>query len=313
MGGIGIVNNPLSRRNRRHPGLARRLREELGDDGEVVEASTPDELERAVERLRAARIDVLGIAGGDGTGQVVLTAFARAAPHVPLPKLLLLRAGTMNTVAHGHGIRGTPEHLLREVLARRRHGLALRTVTRDLLAVEADGGAPRHGFIFGTGVVVTFLEAYYATGRPSPLTAAALLVRAVGSALVRGELARGLTRREPLRVSTDGEEWPDASYLGVLAGTTPDLGFGFKVFHRCAEQPGSFHAVGVTATPLQLALALPRIRAGRPWRRRHAQDEVARDLRIEAEGLRFTIDGDLFGPVRRVRVSTGPAIEIVLP
>ncbi len=313
MGGIGIVSNPLSRRNRRHPELARRLREVLGDEGEVVEASTPEELERAVERLRAAGVDVLGLAGGDGTGQVVLTAWARAAPGAPLPRLLLLRAGTMNTVAHGHGIRGTPEQLLREVVARRRQGLSLRTVPRDLLAIEADGGPPRHGFIFGTGVVVTFLERYYAAGHPSPLAAAALLARAVGSALVGGELARALTRREPVRVSTDGDEWADASYLAVLAGTTPDLGFGFQVFHRCAEQPGSFHAVGVTATPLQIALALPRIRAGRPWRRRHAQDEVARDLRLEADGLRFTVDGDLYGPARRVRVSTGPGVELVIP
>lgn len=313
MGGIGIVNNPLSRRNRRHPEVARRLRDLLGDDGEVVDASTPEELERAVERLRAARIDVLGIAGGDGTGHMVLTAFARTLDGAPLPSLLLLRAGTMNTVAHGHRIRGTPERILREVLQRRRHGLPLRTAARDLLAVEADGGPARHGFIFGTGVVVTFLEAYYATGRPSPLTAALLLARAIGSSLVRGELARGLSRREPIRVSTDGDEWPDASYLAVLAGTTPDLGFGFQVFSRCAEQPGSFHAVGVTATPLQIALALPRIRAGRPWRRRHAQDEVARDLRLEGEGLRYTVDGDMFGPVRRVRVSTGPGVEIVLP
>jgi diacylglycerol kinase family enzyme len=313
VGGIGIVHNPLSRRNRRHPGLASRLRAQLGKDGEVVDASTPEELERAVERLRAARIDVLGIAGGDGTGQVVLTTFARAAGSAPLPALLLLRAGTMNTVAHGHAIRGSPEQILREVLLRRRSGLPLRTATRDLLAVEADGGPPRHGFIFGTGVVVTFLEAYYATGNPSPLTAAALLARAVGSSLLRGELARGLSRREPVRVSTDGDEWPDARYLAVLAGSTPELGFGFRVFNRFDEQPGSFHAVGVTATPLQIALALPRIRAGRPWRRRHAQDEVARDLRLEGEGLRFTIDGDLFGPARRVRVSTGPGIELVLP
>jgi hypothetical protein len=219
----------------------------------------------------------------------------------------------MNTVAHGHAIRGSPEQILREVLLRRRSGLPLRTATRDLLAVEADGGPPRHGFIFGTGVVVTFLEAYYATGNPSPLTAAALLARAVGSSLLRGELARGLSRREPVRVSTDGDEWPDARYLAVLAGSTPELGFGFRVFNRFDEQPGSFHAVGVTATPLQIALALPRIRAGRPWRRRHAQDEVARDLRLEGEGLRFTVDGDLFGPARRVRVSTGPGIELVLP
>ncbi|BDG02601.1 hypothetical protein AMOR_15970 [Anaeromyxobacter oryzae] len=307
------MNNPRSRRNRRHPGIARRLRERLGDDGEVVDASTPEELARAVERFRAAKIEVLGVNGGDGTGHYVLTAFARAYGAEPLPKLLLLRGGAMNTVAHGHHIRGGPDSILREVLIRRRHGYPLRTVERDLLCVEADGGPPRFGFIFGTGVVVTFLEAYYQGDSPSPLTAAALLVRAVGSALAGGRFAASLTRREPLRVVTDGDEWPDASYLALVAGSTPDIGFGFKVFHRCAEQPGSFHAVGVTATPLQIALALRRIHAGRPWKRRHAQDEVTRDLLVEAERLRFTIDGDLYAAERRVRVSTGPGIEIVLP
>jgi diacylglycerol kinase family enzyme len=313
MGGIGIVNNPRSRRNQQRPGLARQLRERLGDDGEVVDASTAEELERAVERFRATDIDLLAVNGGDGTGHVVLTAFARVYDGAPLPRLLLLRGGAMNTVAHGHGIRGGPDSILREVLIRRRHGFPLRTVSRDLLRVEADGGAPRYGFIFGTGAVVTFLEAYYKDRHPSALTAAILLARAIGSAVAGGTFAEALTRRERLRVETDGEAWPDGSYLGLIAGTTPDIGFGFKVFHRCDEQPGFFHAVGITASPVQLALALPRIRWGRPWRRRHAQDEVARELIIDAQQPRFTIDGDLYAAEERVRVSTGPGVEVVIP
>ncbi|WP_245529850.1 diacylglycerol/lipid kinase family protein [Anaeromyxobacter dehalogenans] len=313
MGGIGIVNNPRSRRNRRDPRLGERLRARLGDAGEVIDAATPDELDRAVERFRARGVDVLGIGGGDGTAHVVLSAFADAYGDAPLPQILLLRAGAMNTVAHGNAIRGSPEAILRAVLARRQQGIPLATVERDLLRVEADGIATRHGFIFGTGAVVAFLEAYYATGRPSPLTAGLLLARSVGSALVRGPFAASLTRRDPLRVWSDGEEWSDARYLALVAGSTPDIGFGFRAFHRCSEQPGSFHAVGVTASPLQIALALPRIRAGRPWKRRHAQDEVARELRVEGDGLRFTVDGDLYGPARAVRISTGPGVELVVP
>jgi diacylglycerol kinase (ATP) len=313
MAGIGIVNNPRSRRNRRRPDIAGRLRERLGDDGEVADASTPDELARAVERFRRAGIDVIGVNGGDGTGHMVLTAFAHAYGAAPLPRLLLLRGGAMNTVAHGHRIRGGPEGILREVLIRRRHGFPLRTVERDLLRIEPDGGAARYGFIFGTGVVVSFLEAYYGTGRPSPATAAVLLGRAIGSAMVGGPFATSLTRRETLRVETDGDEWPDGSFLTLLAGSTPDLGFGFKVFHRCAEQPGFFHAVGITGRPAQIALGLHRIHAGRPWRRRDAQDEVARELLLEGDRPRYTIDGDLYGAERRVRVSTGPAIEVVIP
>jgi diacylglycerol kinase (ATP) len=312
MGGIGIVNNPRSRRNRSDPRIAGRLRALLGDDGEVLDASTPAELARAVARFHAAGIDVLGVNGGDGTSHVVLTAFVRAYGDAPLPKLLLLRGGSMNTVAHGHGIRGRPERILRDVLVRRRQGHPLRTIERDLLAVSADGAPPTYGFIFGTGAVVSFLEAYYATGS-SPATAAALVVRAIGSAIMGGPFAETLMRRQRLKVVTDGDEWPDVPYLALVAGATPDIGFGFKAFARCAEQPGSFHAVGLTAGLLPLALALPRIHRGAPWRRALAQDEVARELVAEGDEIPFTIDGDLHAARTVVRVTTGPGIALVLP
>ncbi len=307
------MNNPRARRNRDDPALARRLRTLLRDDGEVLDAETPDELERAVERFRAGGFEVLGVNGGDGTGHYVLTALARAFGGEPLPPVLLLRGGAMNTVAHGHGIRGGPERILRDVLQRRRSGFPLRTTPRDLLEVSTDGGPPRYGFLFGTGAIVAFLEVYYRRGRGSPASAALLLVRAIGSAAVGGAFAAALTRREPLRVATDGDEWPDAGYLAVAAGSTPDIGFGFRAFARCGEQPGFFHAVGVTGSVGQLVLSLPRLRRGAPWRRRLAQDEVTRELVLEGDRPRFTIDGDLYAAEQTVRVATGPAVEIVLP
>ncbi len=313
MGGIGIVNNPRSSRNMRDPGVARRLRSILRDEGEVLDASTPDELARAVERFRGARIEILGVNGGDGTGHQVLTAFARVYGPDPLPAVLLLRGGAMNTVAHGHGIRGAPEHILRELVRRRRSGAPLRHAELDLLRVEADGGPARFGFIFGTGVVVAFLDAYYATGRPCPSAAALLFARALMSALVAGRFAASLTRRERLRVVTDGEEWPDASYLALAASSTPDIGLGFKAFNRCREQPGFFEAVGVTGSAAQLALAAPRVRRGAPWGRRLAHDEVARRLVLEGDRPRFAIDGDVYGSAGSLAVTTGPAIRLLVP
>ena len=313
MGGIGIVNNPGSRRNRRRPRTARRLRAQLGDDGDVLDAATPEELARALETFRAAGIDVLGVSGGDGTLHYVLTAAVRAWNPAPLPRILVLPGGAMNTVARGSGVRGGPERALREVLIRRRHGYPLRTVDRDLLAVSADGAPPRFGFIFGTGSIVAFLEAYYASGSPSPAMAALLVARAMGSALVNGRFAASLARRERLRVETDGDEWPDAAYLALAAGSTPDIGFGFRAFERCQEQPGFFHAFGISGSLPHLALSVPRIRRGKPWRRRLAQDEVARTLVVEGPGFRYTVDGDLYTAERTVTVRTGPGVELVVP
>ncbi|HZZ83775.1 MAG TPA: diacylglycerol kinase family protein [Anaeromyxobacteraceae bacterium] len=313
MAAIGIVNNPGSRYNRRHPEAAHRLAAALGGEGLVANAASEPELARAVERFRAEGVEVLGVNGGDGTAHVVLTAFARACGDAPLPKLLILRGGAMNTVAHGHGIAGTPESILRRWLERRREGRPERSVERDLLRVVA-GGSPQYGFLFGTGAVVRFLEAYYRSGRTSPLGAAALAARAVGSALLRGRFAAELTRREPARVAADGEEWPTLRYLAVLAGSEPDIGFGFKPFARCAEQPGFFHAVGITASAPRLVAALPAVRLGHPWRRRVAMDAVARELSVELPGpCRFTLDGDLYDSDGSIRITTGPPVRILLP
>jgi diacylglycerol kinase family enzyme len=313
MGGIGIVNNPRSRRNRRRPGLADRLRAPIDGHGLVLDAATPDELAEVVQRFKAAEIDLLGVNGGDGTGQRVLTAMAEAYGDRPLPRLLLLRGGAMNTVAHGHGVRGTPESILKAALEARRRGIPPRTVERDLLRVEPDRGPVRYGFIFGTGAVVTFLEAWEASRDPSPLRAVGLVLRAIGSAVRGGPFAVSLTRRERLRIETDGEQWPDQSYLTLIAGTTPDIGLGFRAFGRCDEQPGFFHAVGVTCSLGPLTLSLPRVRRGRPWRRRHALDEVARELVLSCPRPRYTVDGDLYEAREQVRVTTGPGIEIVVP
>lgn len=307
------MNNPRSLRNRRAPETGRRLRVLLGDAGEVIDAATPDELSIAVERFRAARIDVLGVGGGDGTTHVVLGAFARAYGAEPLPALLPLRSGAMNTVARGHRIRGTPEQVLRRVLRRRAEGAPLRTVDRDLLRITPDRDEPAYGFIFATGGVVNFLDAYEATGNPTPARAAWLVGRAFASAFAGGGFARALGRHERLRVTSDGETWADESYLTFLAGSTPEIGFGVRAFGRCDEQPGFFHAVGITGGMRRLALALPGLRRGRPWRRRLAVDEVARDLLVEGESIRYTVDGDLYAARRSVRIETGPALPIVLP
>lgn len=311
MGGIGIVNNPRSRRNRRLPDTGARLARILEEHGEVADAATPEELEVALERFEARGIDTLGVNGGDGTAHIVLTAASRRWPK--LPRLLLLRGGAMNTVAHGHRLHGTPEAILERYLERRRNGRAPRLVERDLLRVEGAGVDPRCGFIFGTGAVVAFLDAYYRTGLPVPAMAAALFGGAVLSALTRGKFAARLTAREGLRVLADGEEWPDDRYLGVIAASVPEIGFGFTPFARCAEQPGFFHAVGVTGSVVQLVARLPAIYAGRPWSRAVAMDAVTRELVLEGSGpIRFTVDGDLYAADGRLSVTTGPTVQVVV-
>ncbi len=313
MSGIGIVNNPRTARNSRLPETGARLARLLGGEGEVRDAATPEALARALEAFRAAGVDTLGVNGGDGTLHVVLAAAAAAWAPAPLPRLLVLRGGTMNTLAGNHGLRGTPEELLAAELARRSAGQAPAVVERDLLRVEAAGRPPLLGFLFGTGAAVTFLDRFYAGARPSPWRAWLLLAHAAASALVGGPFGRTLTRREPLRVESDGEAWADQGYLTLLAGTVPSIGLGFRALSRCAEQPGFFHAVGVHGSLPQVVRLLPRVHRGAPWRRRAALDVVARAVTVEGQAVRFMVDGDLYPAARALRLTTGPGVKILVP
>lgn len=310
MAGIGIVSNPGSRRNLACPGTSLALRRLLGADGDLHVAGTPEELGRALSALRAAGIDTLAVNGGDGTVHVVVTALAQAWEGAAWPRLLPLRGGSMNTVASAHGLRAAPEVTLQRFLELRRAGREPSAVERDLLQVEAPGQPPRLGFLFGTGLAVAFLEEWTRAGPPSRASALWLLMRVALSAALGGPLAARLTRSEALRVAADGEEWPADAFLSVVAGAIPELGFGFLPLARCGEQPGFFHAVGVTGSLTQLALHLPAVRLARPWHRPLALDAVTRDLLLEAPRLRFTVDGDLYATAGPVRVRSGPVARV---
>jgi diacylglycerol kinase (ATP) len=310
MPGIGVVTNPRSKANRRDPAGMHRLAYLLGTRGEAQATSSLDDLYRVAEQFKAAGIDVLGIHGGDGTLHVTLTAFIRTYGDTPLPRIAILGGGTLNTIARGLGIRGAPQSILYQVIEQYHLGHELRTIERPVMRI---GDA--YGFIFGNGLIANFLEAYYATGKPSPTTGALLLARGAASALVRGGFARQLARRLRARVTVDGKLWPWDDFCTVTAGTVPEIGLGFAPYARCLESLSHFAYVGFHCQPNELVWELPRIYRGQPVKATKAESGLAREMIIEADTeVKYIIDGDLHTqPPGPLRVSTGPTLRIVVP
>lgn len=307
--GIGVITNPRSRVNKRDPQRMRQLGYLLGSRGSAEATKSLDDLYRAAEEFKAAGIDVLGINGGDGTIHVTLTAFLQVYSGAPFPKVAILPGGTLNTIAAGLGIRGRPQEMLYEVIDRYHQGDDLRTVDVNILKI-----GERFGFIFGNGLIANFLEAYYATGRPSPIMGAKLLARAVGSGIFRTAFAKQLFRRFVGRVTVDGERWARADFATVTGGTVPEIGLGFTPFYRCNETPEHFALLGIHTTPLGLILDLPRIYRGRPMRRDKAISAVAREALLESdEPFSYTIDGDIYKAAKELKLSTGPRLRLIVP
>ena len=318
MPGIAVVSNPRSGRNRRSPVLARDLAALLDDDGTLVEPEDLDALERAVRDFRARGVEVVCVNGGDGTLHKVLSAMvvvygegARGADlrAVALPRVAILKGGTLNTMASNLDQRPGGTELLKQVCASRRGGPELAEVERTVIVVNG-----RHaGFLFGTGVLFRFMRMYESGAPPSPAKALGLVARVCGSTAVGGGLASRVFALDPATVSLDGKSWLPAAYASIAVGTMDDIGLGFRLFYRASENPGKLHVLGFHGPPMSVLRRFHRIPLGRPLDRPDIIDSLGVHLRIDGEAARgFMMDGDFVEGTDSLQVEAGPTVRFVV-
>ncbi len=311
MATIGIVMNPRSRYLRKHPEAIAHMRELLGARGIIAESRDLDAVRTMARDFQAAGVDVVAVAGGDGTAGITIAGFREVYGDDGLPPFALLRGGTMNTVSNGlHLNRGSPVANLKRLLARTVNGELPTTLSRPTL--QADG---RIGFLFGTGVFHGFLSAYYAKGKndPSPLTAAETIAHAALSAVVQGEFIRKIAAPIRCTLEVDGEVWPEREYMAVTAGTVEQVGLGFKPFFLADRFRGAFHMVAVTGAPSSVVRDLHRVWLGLPLREENARGVAAKRVVITTPGgeVDFMVDGDLYTCRGPLVVETGPTVRII--
>ena len=281
----------------------------LGSQGAPYATKSLDDIYRAAEEFKNARIDILGINGGDGTIHVTLTAFAQVYGDTALPMIAILPGGTLNTIAAGIGLRGKAPDVLYQVIDRYHQGEEMTVIERNVLCIN-----DKVGFIFGNGLAASFLEAYYASGRPSPIMGAKVLVRACLGALFRTGFGQKLFKRWHGRVTVDGEPWARTDFVSVVAATVAEIGLGFKPFYRATEKIDHFAIIGVHCSPLALALEVPRIHRGQPLRRDKVISQVAKTVTLASdEPFSYMIDGDIYTGATELRVATGPRLRLILP
>jgi diacylglycerol kinase family enzyme len=309
---IGIVSNANCRDNRRGVGDDQRFASILGDRGSVAVTTTHAELAAAIERFRSERIDYLGIHGGDGSIHHTLTALIRGYAGHPLPRIVVLRGGTMNTLARGLGIRGARgagPAVLGELVARVFGGAAPRLTRRHVVRV-----GDRYGLIFGNGVMHAFASEYYARGTPKPWSAAQLLSRVVGSALVGGPLATRLVQAFTGRIELDGRALPRTRFLTLAVASVPEAGYGFALLPHATDALDGLAVTAIHTSPRALVAEMPKMLARRPLSPERCTLAVARGVTLVADTpVGYTLDGDCYVDDARTEIAAGPRLEIVVP
>jgi diacylglycerol kinase family enzyme len=309
MPGIAVILNPYAGKNRRSVKRPDRLARILGKNGAVYAPSNLDQLDEQIARALDAQPDVLALCGGDGSYFRAFSVLRRRLGEDPWPPILPLPAGTINNLTHAiRSHSNSPERLLAQVVADHLRGIAHQTAECDLFTI----GENAVGYIFGAGMIVNFLRAYYAKPDPGAGSAAWLILRLMTSAAMRGALQAKIFQPFEADVICDGERVPHRSYRLLIASSVRAIGLGFEPFYLAGRKPGQFHVLGGPARAARLIRRLYRLHEGFPPEDPEVYDNIGADVHVEfARPAYYTVNGDLLGPVMRIDLRRFRRISVI--
>jgi hypothetical protein len=320
---VGVVVNPRARAVRAAgPSLVASVAEAAGA-GLVCETGDLGALRGALVRLVAGEgVNVLAVLGGDGTvhaavnGLLALTGAASGAPPPPLPRILVLRGGTLNIVGRTLGTAGPPARTLARFCGAYRGAPLARVPARPLplLRVESAAFGLRHGFVFGSEMVRHALELYDEFGGGhgglSRLLFEAFRGYALGTERWRRESWRLDPPGAPLVVTHAGGRAELGRYAAAVASTV-DLSIAGGALRALGPPggPGAFSARVITEIRAgELVKMAPGLMLGRPLA---GTLDVAAATAMRLEGS-FTLDGEVFPRVEK-GAGAAVAVEIAAP
>ena len=338
MPAIAVIYNPNSRKNRRAPpGRPERLRRILGPTRRSVRnAPSPKSSAPVVGRLLEQGVEYLVSAGGDGSlhwaMNEVTRQFAARSTIYAQPALLPTNGGTIDFVARKVGITGNSERI---VLALTR-ALAGRQppelVTLDSLEITGTELGPdgrelpfrRIGFSLAGGrhrpallrQVLRRAGARRAWHRPSG-AARRGIARRRRAALAIARARAGLrSRRVPPDASASGHRRTRGAE--PRARRDPRRRLRHRARRRIqslparASSPGVLHFQAGALSPAEIIRALPDLWRGGAIRGKQLVEVGGVRMSVIAldEPLYPIIDGESFGPLKKLEVRLGPQVQV---
>jgi diacylglycerol kinase (ATP) len=304
-----LILNPHARRLRPRAELGARIERAAEGRAQLFSTETRADLELACAKLASQPPDQVLVCGGDGTVTSAITALWRAFGQRPLPRLVLVPAGTVCTTARRWSGRVAPVRLVEKALA----GALAATSRQPTLAVSEHGAETRLGFTFGTGLVARFFERYDAEERRGRLCAAAIVTRTLLGSVVGDAYARSVLEPVACTLRVDEADLPASAFSLVIASVLKNVGLGMRVTYRAGEDPMRPHVVASALAPRRLGPQLWRALLGLRLRGESGFDGLVRELGVRfPEPTSYVLDGDRF-VASALTVRAGPVVEIAVP
>lgn len=310
---IGVLLNRNAGKHRLfRTRLAEDLRRTLEPQDLLRETWRLEQVKDALADFRAAGIDTLAIAGGDGSNHHVLSAAVEVFGADNLPAVMLLCGGTHNAHALSVGIRGRPRALLGRLVEMRQRGQSPAWASRTLLRLS-DNRRSWYGFTMATGFMYRFYQELLTGTGDSATQVLRRLLSWSGAFVLGSRRLQETFRLEQERVEVEGTACDFSENNGVACSGMEKLGLGFTPFPLAARTPGRFQAAVVKIRPGAFIKLM-----GHWWRGRlprHPDVFVAETSRVVLPGRNargFVLDGELYQASGRLCIESGPVVRLLL-
>ena len=334
---VGVITNPNSKKNWRHPDRRRAIQEAVGRSGVVRETRSLEELPGAVEELLDSGIKYWVCDGGDGTLHWVLNTvhdvMRRRAGRddIELPIVVPTNGGTVDFIARKARLKGDSPSIVRRLVRELEAGNTPSTIAVDTVQLVGDGpnGAfDRIGLASALGgVAQAFFDRYYALPKDRGAFAIAGVIGAAASTALLDTLAPPLRRLLPngfagyedffrpthAHVEVDGRPLGFTTFSSLQIGSIDINLAGVVRCFRHASADGVLHFQAISMSPLGVVVNVPNIVMGTPILGKQVFDDRARRVSIvAADGdiLHPVVDGELFPELDRVELKLGPKLRI---
>ena len=301
---LGIIYNAHSGRHNK-----RWAQPNLGADVPAVAAKSDDEIRAGLVALAEQNVELLAVAGGDGTVQSVLTHVMLGGIFARRPLLALVPTGSTNMTANDVGnvpVKRDGWQRL-QAWAHRPADIERRVVERDVLRIDPGGDAPPFcGMFFGAGAIYNAVEHtqrnlhhYGLRGDVGPGVAFGRFVRAVATR------DRRLLSPVDVALCDDTNEPVEQASILLLASTLKTLVLGLRPFWGDEDAPLAWTAINEGAQGF--LRRIPAVARGR--RRRwmtsghgyHSHNAQHLELRFDGG---YIVDGEFFN----ARAADGPVM-----
>lgn len=306
---ILLLANPKAGylKNKQSDGTLAQLHQILGNAGHIELTDNLQALEDTLHRYKNNPPTVLVPFGGDGTVSVVIGCAAKVWGESNIPPIFPVHAGTMNMIAWDVYPNTPPLKAIAWLAANHQQ---LQSHMGARYPIRTSTG--QFGFVFGFGVTVNFMHAYYALGS-GPWAAMKLIANlAIGIILNRPSVKAMFAT---VRGQVQHNQGPKQafSWQACLALSIRCLPLRFRVSNSGGPNAQA-HMCVLSGVPNKLALVLNLFNI---WRGRMPASvgidrTSSQHLTFEfEEPTAWQLDGDLHPHTHQLEVRSAPAVRFV--